>query len=75
MPCRFSLYSSAQRCQIAIRQVAHVLSEKAEQVRHGRRPLWEVATGEEEHLSDGLRRHYQSQRDAVHFVEGLEEVQ
>jgi hypothetical protein len=30
--------------------------------------LWEVAIGEEEHLSDDLRRHYQSQRDPVHFV-------
>jgi hypothetical protein len=66
------------RYQIAMRQVAHVLSDKAEQFGMDAdltAALWLVAIGEEEHVPDDLRQHYQSQSDPLHFVEGPEKAQ
>jgi hypothetical protein len=66
------------RCQIAIREIADMLSGKAHELGMDAdltAALWLVAVGEEEHVSDDLRRHYQSQRDPVHFVEGPEKAQ
>jgi hypothetical protein len=66
------------RYQIAIRQRAHVLSDNAQQFGMDAdltAALWEVAIGEEERVPNELRRHYQSQRDPVHFVESPERAQ
>src|SRR5262245_56253251 len=66
------------RCQVAVREIAGMLSGKAHELGMDAdltAALWLVAIGEEEHVPADLRRHYQSQLDPVHFVQEPQEAQ